>query len=257
MPGEPPLNTRPTVVVRGIDRLGRTHVECPVPHGGPPRRVLRQAGFKATHPTRAHWVDAGTFVIEFCGYPATWSGRPCQDDPHTATDATEAVTADRVLQRVAAYGLVFASAGPTLAEDSILLTSLSGRIRRPGLWILPGGGVERQECPRDALAREAWEEAGQDVTVEQLVAVASGHRIGPTQGGQVEDFHAIRLIYRAQCPQPSDPVVYDQDGSTQDAVWWPVREMRAGRFPGTVAPWVQQALRDATGADFTAERNVG
>ena len=30
----------------------------------------------------------------------------------------------------------------------------------------------------------------------------------------IEDFHAVRLIYRATCPDPADPVVLDRGGST-------------------------------------------
>jgi hypothetical protein len=37
----------------------------------------------------------------------------------------------------------------------------------------------------------------------------------------VEDFHAVRLVYRATCADPTDPVVHDQGGTTAAARWVP------------------------------------
>ena len=47
----------------------------------------------------------------------------------------------------------------------------------------------------------------------------TGHWIGRLPGGMVEDFHAVRLVYLASCPEPADPVVLDHGGSTASARW--------------------------------------
>lgn len=40
-----------------------------------------------------------------------------------------------------------------------------------GMWVFPGGFVDRGEHPREAARREAWEEAGIEVAVRDLVGV--------------------------------------------------------------------------------------
>ena len=44
----------------------------------------------------------------------------------------------------------------------LLLRRSSGVKSHPGMWNLPGGGVDPGETAREAAAREAWEEAGYD-----------------------------------------------------------------------------------------------
>ena len=120
-------------------------------------------------------------------------------------------------QRVAAYAVVSSAEG-------VLLTELSDRTNAPGQWGLPGGGIDPGEDPLDAVVRECWEESGQHVTVTELALVQTSHWVGRAPGGRVEDFHAVRIIYRASCPTPTEPVVHDVGGTTADARW-----VRAGR----------------------------
>ena len=67
----------------------------------------------------------------------------------------------------------------------------------------------------------------------------SSHWVGRSPHGPVEDFHAIRLVYRGTCPEPTDPVVHDEGGTTESARWVPLDAWKD-------LPWTQnwrQALR--------------
>lgn len=61
--------------------------------------------------------------------------------------------------RIAAYGVVWDD------EGRILLARGSAEAVYPGWWLLPGGGVEHGEHPRDAVVREFAEETGLTVEV--------------------------------------------------------------------------------------------
>ena len=74
-----------------------------------------------------------------------------------------------------------------------------------------------------------WEETGQRIELEGLVEVQSSHWIGRAPNGVVEDFHAVRIVYRATCPEPRDVVIHDVGGTTGDARWVPVA--RLGDYP--------------------------
>ncbi|CAK6972943.1 Diphosphoinositol polyphosphate phosphohydrolase 1 [Scomber scombrus] len=54
------------------------------------------------------------------------------------------------------------------AEEEVLLVSSS---RHPDKWIVPGGGMEPEEEPNVAAAREVCEEAGVKGTLGRLVGV--------------------------------------------------------------------------------------
>lgn len=122
-------------------------------------------------------------------------------------------------QRLAAYGIVVSSRG-------LLATEFSDRTAVPGLWSLPGGGIDPGENPAQTLQREVFEETGQRIEVSQFIDVQTDHWIGHSPMGVVEDFHAVRLIYAAFCPDPIDPVVHDSGGTTADSAWVPAERWR-------------------------------
>lgn len=55
-----------------------------------------------------------------------------------------------------------------IAQDTgrVLLAQRSPLVDRPGVWALPGGGVEPGESPAQGALRELWEEVGWDGPVE-------------------------------------------------------------------------------------------
>jgi 8-oxo-dGTP pyrophosphatase MutT (NUDIX family) len=121
-------------------------------------------------------------------------------------------------QRVAAYALVTSSRG-------VLMTQFSDQTNAEGRWGLPGGGIEGGEAPELAVVREAWEESGQVIEVRDLAMIQTSHWIGRAPTGRLEDFHAVRVVYRAGCSEPTEPVVHDIGGTTAAAAWVPTTDL--------------------------------
>jgi 8-oxo-dGTP diphosphatase len=121
-------------------------------------------------------------------------------------------------QRVAAYAVI------TRGEE-ILLCRLAPKVASRETWHLPGGGVDFGEHPADAVVREVREETGLDVTVGEIAHVASA-----ITGQGSSPRHAIRLYYDAVLLDPANanPVVQEIGGSTVDARWFSLAEVRAG-----------------------------
>jgi 8-oxo-dGTP diphosphatase len=121
------------------------------------------------------------------------------------------------IRRVGAYGVC------RDADGRVLLARGSDASAFPGVWSLPGGGVEQGEDPDDAVVREFAEETGFAVRVERLRTVTSDvARLPFTE----LDEHTDRIIY--------DVVAYggnlrDEVDGTTDLVGW------AG--PAELADW--------------------
>lgn len=125
------------------------------------------------------------------------------------------------VQRVAAYAVVVDGSG------RLALARHADRGPSPGAWSLPGGGVDAGEQPAHAAAREVHEETGLDVVVEELLAVDSMHFTGSAPSGRLEDFHGVRLVYRARARDVRELVVHDVGGTTAESRWVSPRDARA------------------------------
>ena len=133
--------------------------------------------------------------------------------------------------RVAAYAVVE-------RRGKILLTHW----RRGDLhgWTLPGGGLEAGEDPRDAVVREVMEETGLEARVGKLIGVDSRVMIREeVPEGTPPELHTIRIVYRATVKD--GPLVNEVDGSSDEARWVGLKELRSLRTLSLVQTGLRMA----------------
>ncbi|MGW4947850.1 NUDIX domain-containing protein [Actinoplanes sp. NPDC004185] len=159
------------------------------------------------------WVDpAGLPLMPFTAVVLGRAGTPSDvpDDPDEAVARTPGKG-----QRFGAYGLVTDPAG------RILLTRIAEGYPGAGLWHLPGGGTDHGELPEAALAREILEETGQHGRVTGLLGTSHRHdpaALGPE--GVPVDWHVVRVLFRVQVDEPTEPEVVEAAGGSTAAADW-------------------------------------
>jgi ADP-ribose pyrophosphatase YjhB (NUDIX family) len=104
----------------------------------------------------------------------------------------------------------------------VLLARGAPSCNLPGLWQLPGGGLDHGEDPADAVVREFAEETGLAVAVVGLRAVVSDVLRLPHRG---LDEHTDRIIYDVEV---RGGALRDEPDGTTDAVVWTPRTELAG-----------------------------
>ena len=133
--------------------------------------------------------------------------------------------------RVAAYAVVE-------RRGKLLLTHW----RRGHLhgWTLPGGGLESGEDPRDAVVREVLEETGPEARVGKLLGVDSRVMVRDEVPDGIEpELHTIRIVYRASVKEGQ--LQHEIDGSSDEARWVPLREIRSLRTLSLVQTGIRMA----------------
>lgn len=213
----------------GIESPGSGElVELTVQHGQHPHQELWRRGFVVVSMLSARLVDDEVVLTAQVTRRTRHSRPPRVKHRHPDPDLSVAPGETPVPhQRIAAYAVIRSSRG-------VLGCECSEKTAVPGLWQLPGGGLNPGEWPHQGLFRELAEETGQLVRINRLIDLQSDHWIGRAPSGVLEDFHALRIIYTATCAEPTTPNVTDIDGTTSRAAWIPLQHWRG-------LPWTSGA----------------
>jgi len=203
-------------VVGVTNPVGAPVVQFDVDHGAHPQVTLFSHGYVPLRPLSAA-LGTDNDIVYTCLVREATSHDRRPIERHSIHVRGGGTPVD--YQRVGVYALVTSTRGLLGTVNS----SLTGA---PGVWTLPGGGVDLGESPSDALTREIYEETGQNIVITRILTLESEHWIGRSLTGRLEDFHALRLIYAATCQSPSEPVVHDVGGSTASAGWVSLRSWR-------------------------------
>ena len=148
---------------------------------------------------------------------------------------TEGVTPPRV-PRVGAYAVCVDEASRLL----LCRVAPGHWVGREGWWMLPGGGLEHGEDPRDGVLRELTEETGLTGEVEGLLEVDSHHVVHTSFAGEHEDLHTIRVLYR--CRITGGELSNEVAGSTDTCRWFARSELPPDRLVEVAALAVRLVL---------------
>ncbi|MFI6895403.1 NUDIX hydrolase [Streptomyces sp. NPDC050256] len=141
-----------------------------------------------------------------------------------------------VRTRVSAYAIA-------REDDHLLLARLSDAspVFAPGLWHLPGGGIDPGEQPVEALARELLEETGRELAGARL---ADARTYAARRNGVSWSLTALFYVVTLKGGATE---VTEIDGSTDQVAWVPLADLRDD---AVLSPAAADALRilERTGA---------
>ena len=118
--------------------------------------------------------------------------------------------------RVGSYGLII--------KDGKIALIRKARGGYKGLLDLPGGGIEHDETPVEALKRELMEEAGVTVTSYELLDATSKTFKWQMEDDIIEDLHHIGILYTVKVKESK--LKEEADGlDSEGADWYSIDEL--------------------------------
>jgi 8-oxo-dGTP diphosphatase len=113
----------------------------------------------------------------------------------------------KLRRRAAAYGVCRDT------EGRVLLTRGSELAAFPGVWSLPGGGIDHGEHPDDTVVREFAEETGLSVRIAGLRAASADLAVLPDDSVE----HTDRILYDVEVT--GGELRHELDGTSDLASW--------------------------------------
>ena len=118
---------------------------------------------------------------------------------------------------VGAYGFI-------IQDDKIALIK-KARGGYTGLLDIPGGGIEHDETPVEALKREIMEEAGVTVSNYELLTATSRTFTWQVNDHLKEDLHHIGILYKVDVEEKS--LKQEADGLDSNGCdYYPISELK-------------------------------
>lgn len=134
--------------------------------------------------------------------------------------------------------------GAAIVRDGTVLACRRNRDRSAGgLWEFPGGKIEPDESPQDALVREIREELGVTITVGELL----DRRTTDVEGRDID-----LTVYRAQLVAAPPTASSDHDCLE----WCPLTELADREWSPADAPLVEVVVRNARAGRPSVDRYV-
>ena len=218
-----------------------------LPHGVEPHRLVWERGYRVVRPLSINGCAPDlSLTVQVARHGRRVHPRlaPRTRSMDPDLELTEDIT-PIVRQRLAAYTIALSSRG-------ILATQFSSKTAVPGLWGLPGGGIDAGEAAAQAVIREVDEETGQRLEIAHLLDLQTDHWIGRSPNGLIEDFHAVRIIFAGRCPEPTTPVVNDIGGTTSAAAWIPISRWATTRWSASARSLLERHLQPLVEAELAA-----
>lgn len=136
----------------------------------------------------------------------------------------------RTIQRNIAGAIILS------ADDAILHgKQAAGTGVYPGCWIIPGGGIDEDETPQEAIIRELKEETGLDVSPYPLELI-SDTRTATTEktirGTGEKVLCDMRFFdFRIVIPLPSAEILVHPSDDLIELKWIPIGELASHPLP--------------------------
>ena len=90
---------------------------------------------------------------------------------------------------------------------------------------LPGGGIEHEETPEEALIREVKEEVNGTVRKYELFSVTSANIIWQVKSNLKEDLHHIGILYKVEIEEEN--LKSEADGlDSNGANWYSIKNLK-------------------------------